>query len=345
MRPCSSASSSAPTSSRRQPAQGPHVGLGGLRAPGDRRSPAGRRGRRPARRPVPRPGLAPARAPRTARPAARRCVERRRRVPLVHLDRGAARPRWTAAITSSPRRRTPPWCTPRICSSSRRLLGRRLATSTSAASARMTARGGPGARLSARATRRARARPRALGPQGAHAGQAGEDHLGGRARRSTSRGPGTPARPVQAAAGLQAALELLGQLEQVHDVLAGVGSARGRAGARPSACSWRSWPRARRAPRTAASHRTPGRAGRRSRRRPGCRRVGDLGAETAAQERDVLAPGVHDHLDRGVGEHLRERQPSSSPSSGSTTSMRLGRRRRGRRAGPGTAACGSGPRP
>ncbi len=33
----------------------------------------------------------------------------------------------------------------------------------------------------------------------------------------------------------------------------------------------------------------------------------DLGAEAPAQQRDVLAPGVHHHLHRGVRQHLRQR--------------------------------------
>ena len=65
-----------------------------------------------------------------------------------------------------------------------------------------------------------------------------------------------------------------------------------------------------------------------------------------AQQRDVLAPGVHDDLDRGVGEHAGERRAVE------VLGQRVDERdplaavaRPATRAGSGTAACGSGPRP
>ena len=39
----------------------------------------------------------------------------------------------------------------------------------------------------------------------------------------------------------------------------------------------------------------------------GCRTPGDVGVPRPAQDRHVLATRVHDHLDRGVGQHARER--------------------------------------
>ena len=143
----------------------------------------------------------------------------------------------------------------------------------------------------------------------------------------------------------QAPLQLGGELEQVHDVLARVGELLGESGRAsqrvklallgtrtPSSCA-------------AASRRSlcghAGEAG----GDLGVEDVADLGAEAPAQQRDVLAAGVHDELDRGVGEQLGERrsvellaQRVDQLDAQTVVSSAT-------RAGPGTAACGSGPRP
>ena len=83
----------------------------------------------------------------------------------------------------------------------------------------------PSRRDGPRSTRSARARPRAPGRPRANAGRAGRRGAGaprrsrGRARRSRPRAGGTPRAPTQPAAVAEAPLELVGQLDQVRDVL------------------------------------------------------------------------------------------------------------------------------
>ncbi len=114
--------------------------------------------------------------------------------------------------------------------------------------------------------------------------------------------------PSQAPDPLEAALELGGELQQVHDVLARIGELLGRerAGvpAREARALGESHPerlRQQRLVRALRGH--PQKAGRHLR----VEHARHLASERAAQERDVLAPGVHHDLDQRVFEHPRKR--------------------------------------
>ncbi len=115
----------------------------------------------------------------------------------------------------------------------------------------------------------------------------------------------------------QPALELVGELEQVGDVLGGVAQLLGgqRAGVPARVARGLADP--------AAEHRAEqvAVAGLRARAGEpggdlGVEDVRDLGAPCAAQDRDVLAAGVEHDLDRRVGEQLRQRRDVDVPRAG-----------------------------
>ena len=135
---------------------------------------------------------------------------------------------------------------------------------------------------------------------------------------------GTPRAPTRAARGRSSrSLQRVGELEQVQDVLARV--------ARPApSLSGRAVParELRALAQPHADHLVQQRLvaelraqARRSPRRPACRRCCVISVcQSAPQQRDVLAPGVQDDLDVGVGEHLgQRRRVERLASSGSST--------------------------
>ena len=223
LRPASRSARSAPTSSRRQPGERAHVGLG-LAAPGRRDDQLELGARRDQL--VGEPGLERARAQqRLGQRDQRRVAGIGAPARLVARDRRrlAGRP----AIAS------------RICvAAPADPGGMDAADLLEAADVRGLALGqlderrvgqrpsrpaGPRARRCARATRPARGRRRG------RAGRAGRPRAGaprrsrGRARRSRTRAGGTPRAPTRdGRVSRQAALELVGELEQVGDVLGGV---------------------------------------------------------------------------------------------------------------------------
>ena len=226
--------------------------------------------------------------------------------------------------------------------------GLRLAISTSAASPRMLCTGRSARSGLARATHElARDRPRG-GAQAADPRQAREDRVEVALVARLLEEAALLARPLQAAERGQAAFELGREREQVDDVLACVPRLLGESGRASQRVKLALL--ARRTPRISASSVSyedcapiP-----RSRRRSACRRRCSPLWRAPADERDVLAPGVDDHLDRGVGEHRRQRRAVE-------VLLRAGRSARSARdwrdsrrappAGSGRAACGSGPRP
>ena len=154
----------------------------------------------------------------------------------------------------------------------------------------------------------ARDRPRG-GVQGADARQAREDRLGVALVARALERLALLARPLQPAELAQATFELRRELEQVHDVLARVGELLGRERTRVPAREARGLRHAH------AEHLAQQRVVRGLRAEPDeagrdlrVEDVAHLGAEAPAHERDVLASGVHDDLDRGVGEHRGERR-------------------------------------
>ena len=237
----SSSSSSSPTSSRAPAAQRAHVGLGPPAArSGHDRLQLGARGQQL----VGEPGLARARAhERLGERDQRRVVGLRRRRPRGRWRRrpaGARRPARMASSSSSPRR--PPAAAaeaadpPERPPASRGCAGRARPASASL-STPWTGRSWRSAVRSRQCTS-SRATAAAGALEAADPRQALEDRRRGRARRSSARAPRTPrsahSRPPEL---LQAAARArLGELEQVHDVLARVGELLGaRAGGCPSA--------------------------------------------------------------------------------------------------------------
>ena len=256
-----------------------------------------------------------------------------------------------AAIASriaAPRRRIPDGWMPRICSSAPTFDGWRLASSTSAGSASTdpTGRSSSDAvrsrqAASSRATARARGSSWPTRGRRSQAVSGSRSSVADSSRRHSSRAQSS--RPLSR----EAALQLVGQLEQVRDVLGGVAQLLG--GQRPRVPARVAGGLAD----PAAEHRAeqvavPGLGARA--REPGgelgVEDVGELGAPGPAEDRDVLAAGVEHDLDRRVGEQLRERRDVDRRRA-SRSARCAGRRRPSRRrprSAPGTAARGSGPR-
>ncbi len=115
--------------------------------------------------------------------------------------------------------------------------------------------------------------------------------------------------PLKAPDRRKASLKLRGQLEQVHDVLAGVREL--LRGERPCVPAGEACRLGHAETEDLSQQRLVG--GLRPEPSEPCRdlrveHVGQLGREAPAQERDVLAPGVHHDLDRRIGEDRRERR-------------------------------------
>ena len=117
------------------------------------------------------------------------------------------------------------------------------------------------------------------------------------------------ARPAEPAGLAQPALDLVGELEQVRDVLGGVAELLGgqRPGVPARVARGLADPAAEHRPEQVAVAGLRARA-REPRRELGVEDVRDLGAPRPAQDRHVLAAGVEHDLDRRVGEQLRERR-------------------------------------
>ena len=222
---------------------------------------------------------------------------------------------------------------PRICSSAPTFVGWRLASSTRAGSAEhrpdrpvLVGRGAlaPGRELLCH-------RPGAR-VELADARQALPGACRGRARRWPTRGGGTPRGPsLRRPVSLQAPLELVGELEQVRDVLGGVAQLLGgqRPGVPARVAGGLADP--------AAEHRAeqvavPGLGARAH--EPGgelgVEDVRDLGAPGPAEDRHVLAAGVEHDLDRRVGQQLRRAVSTSTSPRASRSARCAGRRRRAR---------------
>ena len=161
------------------------------------------------------------RAPRAARPRGAGECERLR---SGAGSGGRCRPRLTASSSSSPRRPEAPPPTPRMRVSSAREEGLRLAISISAASPRTLWTGRLWrAAVRSRHSTSSRATGRAVALSARDARQALEDRLDVALVAGARQRLALLARPLQAAAVGQAPLQLGGELEQVHDVLARVG--------------------------------------------------------------------------------------------------------------------------
>ena len=343
-RPASSSSSSAPTTSRRQPCSVRTSGSSslGVAHRGDDPLQVGARGDA-ARRRAPPSRRARARAPRRARSAARRAASGwvgrspstgigvALAATLDRLEDRAPAAAQRASLRPADLARRSSDC------------GRRLATSTSAASASTLGTGRSRARApSPRATRRARRRPRAARARASsRAAGAGRRSRGSRSSEASSSERHSSSAQSRRPQVAQAVLQRVGELEQVQDVLARVADLLGAQRARVPAREARALAqRARRPSRAAAPRSRAGRAGRRSRPRPACRRrCGSRCDHSAAQQRDVLAAGVQDDLDR---RGRRARRPAARGRTSSVERVEhldadavVGRRPR---PGPGTAA-------
>ena len=342
-RPASSSSSSAPTSSRRQPRSVRTSGSGCAAAGGDDdRREVGARGDQL----VGEPGLlraACARATRRARSSGPSTASVGERSPSSSWIGSASRPRSIAAITSSPRRRTTSGVMPRICASSRRPAGWRLASSTTV-----------GSRRTAPTGRSSRGRG-ALAPGGERAARrrarAGRGPLTRGSRRQTSSGSRSSVASAIATHSSRAhssrprstsrALDVVGQRQQVLDVAARVADL--LVGQRPRVPAREArglrQPDPQHVVQQAVVARLRGEAGE-ARRDLRVEDVRERRLPLAAQDRDVLAAGVQ-RRSRSSGRRApRPAAPGSKSSVERVEHLDLARRPR---SAPGTAAAGSGP--
>ena len=214
---------------------------------------------------------------------------------------------------------------PRICSSWPIALGRRLATSTSAASDRTAGIGRSCVRaVSSRHSTSSRAIARSLGSSEFTRGRREKITAGSRSSVACASAKHSSRAQSRRPSAREAVLQHGRRLQQVADVVAGVvdllGAQRPRVPAREARALGQPDAEQLVQQRLVAELRAqPGEAGGELR----VEEVRDLRRPDAAQQRDVLAAGVHDDLDRpdrraaaasGAG--------SSAPSSGSRTSMR-----------------------
>ena len=236
-RPRAASSSSAPTSSRRQPRSVRTSGsLAAVRAR-RRRSPAGRRARRAARRRGRPRARARARAPRPSAisGASSGCGAGRARLAAAPLG-AAARARSTAVdqLLAAPAQVAAPDAADLLELGGRGGLALgdldQRGVAEDALHGPVLARGGPLAPLAP-----ARGRPARAGAQAAHARQALKIASGSRSSLARSSGAHSSRAHSRRPSSRQPPLQLVGQLEQVHDVLARVGQLLGRQrAARPS---------------------------------------------------------------------------------------------------------------
>ena len=324
-------------------AQRAHVGLGLARGARRRRSARGRRGRRSARRRARPRARAPARAPRRARSSARR---RRRSRAARPRRAGSARRRGRARARRGcrarggarrPGRRRGSGPAPRRCA------GRAWRARPASGRARPSRPGGPRRPPCARARRPARARrARSRGSRPEIRGSRRQASSGSRSSVAVGDREALLARPLEPPALAQPALQLVGERQQVLDVLARVAELLGRQRARVPA---RERGRLRepdlqhvvQQARVARLRGEAGEAGRDLR----VEHVRERRVPRAAQDRDVLAAGVQHDLDRRDPPAPRRAAPGSPMSV--LRADRARRPRRRRRPARGRAAAGSGP--
>ena len=249
---------------------------------------------------------------------------------LVARDRRRLAPAAIASMIAWPRRRIPDGWMPRICSSAAEPDGWRLASSTSggSASTEPTGRSSSDA-VRSRQAASSRATARARGSSWSTRGRRSQAVSGSRSSVARLEPAALLAGPLEPAGLAQAPLQLVGELEQVGDVLGGVaellGGQRPRVPARVAGglADALAEDRAEQVPVPGlrARAREPGRELR-------VEDVRELGVPRAAQDRHVLAAGVQHDLDRRVGQQLRQRRRRRASSSASIRMMRDRRRRR-----------------